>query len=127
MGISVVIPVYRSEDTLDELIDRLGKVLPGMAQEFEVVLVNDEVKQKYLTQARTVRKLYKAILPDPSSSEFVNRQALLAVIANKILSLNPEADISGVMESVEELLDESITSQGYVIDKPASQSRLMHS
>ena len=41
MGISVVIPVYRSEDTLDELVDRLGKVLPGMVEEFEVVLVND--------------------------------------------------------------------------------------
>lgn len=38
---SVVIPVYNSETTLRELTRRLGEVLPGVSQEFEVILVND--------------------------------------------------------------------------------------
>jgi undecaprenyl-phosphate 4-deoxy-4-formamido-L-arabinose transferase len=41
MNCSVVIPVYRSELTLDSLIERLAVVLPGVADVYEVVLVND--------------------------------------------------------------------------------------
>lgn len=40
-GLSVVIPVYRSEAILPELVRRLGEVLPTLANEHEVVLVND--------------------------------------------------------------------------------------
>ena len=38
---SVVVPVYNSQATLPTLIDRLAAVLPGVADRFEVVLVND--------------------------------------------------------------------------------------
>jgi undecaprenyl-phosphate 4-deoxy-4-formamido-L-arabinose transferase len=41
MNCSVVIPVYRSEQTLDSLVKRLGTVLPDFADAYEVVLVND--------------------------------------------------------------------------------------
>lgn len=41
MNCSVVIPVYHSEQTLDPLIERLAKVLPNIAETYEVVLVND--------------------------------------------------------------------------------------
>lgn len=40
-GITVVIPVYNSQDTLKELVDRLGAVLPDLADDFEVILIND--------------------------------------------------------------------------------------
>jgi undecaprenyl-phosphate 4-deoxy-4-formamido-L-arabinose transferase len=41
MNVSVVIPVYRSEQTLGTLIERLGRVLPVFADCYEVLLVND--------------------------------------------------------------------------------------
>lgn len=41
MNCSVVIPVYRGESTLVVLVERLAAVLPGVAEQFEVVLVND--------------------------------------------------------------------------------------
>jgi undecaprenyl-phosphate 4-deoxy-4-formamido-L-arabinose transferase len=41
MNCSVVIPVYRGEETLEPLVKRLGEVLPQVAEDFEVVLVND--------------------------------------------------------------------------------------
>jgi glycosyltransferase involved in cell wall biosynthesis len=41
MKISVVVPVYKSSDTLPLLVDEVGKVLPNVADEFELVLVND--------------------------------------------------------------------------------------
>ncbi len=40
-GISVVVPVYRSEAILPELVRRLSEVLPGLAANYELVLVND--------------------------------------------------------------------------------------
>jgi undecaprenyl-phosphate 4-deoxy-4-formamido-L-arabinose transferase len=40
-GISVVIPVYNSEATLDALLARLGPVLESMGRPYEAVLVND--------------------------------------------------------------------------------------
>ena len=41
MKISVVIPVYNGSDTLPMLVDEIGQVLPGVVDEFELVLVND--------------------------------------------------------------------------------------
>ena len=42
MDVSVVIPVYNGADTLDMLVERLGAVLPTVAERFELVLVNDD-------------------------------------------------------------------------------------
>lgn len=41
MFVSVVIPCYRSAQTLPELVDRLSAVLPGTAIEHEIILVVD--------------------------------------------------------------------------------------
>lgn len=41
MKISVVVPVYNSSDILPLLVDEVGQVLPDIADEFELVLVND--------------------------------------------------------------------------------------
>lgn len=41
MNVSVVIPVFRSEHTLDTLIERLGRTLPAISDSYEVLLVND--------------------------------------------------------------------------------------
>ena len=40
-GISVVVPVYRSEPILLELTQRLAQTLPSLAQQYELILVND--------------------------------------------------------------------------------------
>jgi undecaprenyl-phosphate 4-deoxy-4-formamido-L-arabinose transferase len=41
MNCSVVVPVYNGQETLSELIDRMERVLPEVAQAYEVILVND--------------------------------------------------------------------------------------
>ncbi len=38
---SIVVPVYNSELTLDPLVMQLGDVLPAVAGEYEIILVND--------------------------------------------------------------------------------------
>ncbi|MEZ0396490.1 MAG: glycosyltransferase family 2 protein [Anaerolineales bacterium] len=42
MNCSIVIPVYRGQETLVPLLERLAKVLPALAEEYEVILVNDD-------------------------------------------------------------------------------------
>jgi type I restriction enzyme R subunit len=83
----------------------------------DAIVASDDSKRKYLSLADQVDRLYKAILPDFRANEFSPLRALFVVIADKIRSLAPEADISEVMETVEGLLDKSIAAEGYVIDK----------
>jgi glycosyltransferase involved in cell wall biosynthesis len=44
--VSVIVPCYNSEGSLPELIERLAKVLPQVASRFEVVLVNDDSRDR---------------------------------------------------------------------------------
>jgi type I restriction enzyme R subunit len=88
----------------------------------EAILINDDSKKKYLSLAVNVAKIYRAILPDPAANEFGPSQKFITVIAVKIRSLTPKADISGIMGEVEELLDQSIATEGYIIHDPSEQS-----
>jgi type I restriction enzyme R subunit len=86
----------------------------------DAVLVNDTTKKRFINLSNTVNRIYKAILPDPEANEFVPVCALFRAIQLKIEALQPEADVSVVMEKVEDLLDESITAKGYVIREPVT-------
>ena len=41
MKISIVSAVYRSGDSVNDFVDALTKVLSGITQDFEIVLVDD--------------------------------------------------------------------------------------
>jgi type I restriction enzyme R subunit len=81
----------------------------------EALVASDAIKRRYLDLANTVQRLYHAVLPDPTAREFAAAVAPVQVIADKIRALTPPADISLVMQQVENLLDRSIATEGYVI------------
>jgi type I restriction enzyme R subunit len=85
----------------------------------EAILVDDETKGRYLALATRVARAYKAVLPDTAANGYGALAHLFAVLAAKIASLTPEADISEVMGDVEKLLESSIATEGYVIHEPA--------
>jgi len=88
----------------------------------EKILISEESKRTYLALAGMVERLFKAILPDPAATEFGPKRKLIAVIAEKIRSLDPKVDIAEIMTRVGELLDESVAAEAYVIHdvhKPA--------
>ena len=95
--------------------DKLEKI-KLLDEAVDAILINDESKKKYLLLEANVRKLYKAILPDPKARNYTEICALFYVLAEKIKSLLPDVDISEVMGKVEKLLDESIAAEGYVIE-----------
>ena len=84
----------------------------------DVLVVNDEIKKKYLSLANSVAKLYKAILPDLAATSFSGIVALFVVIAREIHSLTPGSDISEIMGGVEQLLDISVATKDYIIREP---------
>lgn len=79
----------------------------------EKLIETDEAKREYLTKARAVSRVYKAILPDSASTEFTPDAVLISVLAERIRSLMPRPDISAVMQDVEDLLDRSVAPIPY--------------
>ena len=59
-------------------------------------------------------------MPDPRAGAFAPVCVVLAYIAKEIRSLMPPADISDVMRAIEQLLDELIATEGYVIHAQAA-------
>ncbi len=81
----------------------------------DALVVTDESKATFLALAANVDKIYRAVLPDPLGSEYLPVRSLLVTLAHEIRSLAPEVDISEVMDDVQDLLDRSIATPGYVI------------
>ena len=98
----------------DDALQNISHINDAM----ERILINDETKKSYLQFTSNVTKLYKAILPAPNAHEFTRICQLINIIAQKIRNLTPPADISGVMTDVENLLDQSIAPEGFLIQIP---------
>jgi type I restriction enzyme R subunit len=71
----------------------------------EAVLVSEKSKRKFLSLANEVGRLFSAILPDRRANEFSRSAGLVRLIAEGIRQLEPEVDVSQVMEKVWELMD----------------------
>jgi len=81
----------------------------------DALVSSDETRRMYLSLARNVDILFRAVLPDPSVNEFGPTRRVLVVLAEKIRSLAPAVDVSEVMREVDDLLDRSVAAEGYVI------------
>ncbi len=101
------------DDAARHLVDQ--QVVAAVDDSVEKIILNDELKKKYISLSGQVVRLYKAILPDPKANEFAPVKTCLAVLAEKIRSFTEEASIEDLMDKVGQLLDESIATVGYVI------------
>jgi undecaprenyl-phosphate 4-deoxy-4-formamido-L-arabinose transferase len=61
MNISVVIPVYKGQTTLPVLVERLDKVLSGLSQNHEVILVNDDSPDQSWEVIQSLAKTYAGV------------------------------------------------------------------
>jgi type I restriction enzyme R subunit len=84
----------------------------------EALLISEDIKREFLEAANRINRIYKAILPDETAQQFAVDVHPIQFIAKKIRDLNPPADISSVMQQVEDLLDQSVAAEGYVITAP---------
>ena len=81
----------------------------------EALLESEDTKKTYLQTTSLAVRVFKAILPDPLGNELAPDVVLFSILAQKIKSLTPPPDISEIMDQVEDLLDESVAAEGYII------------
>jgi type I restriction enzyme R subunit len=80
----------------------------------EAILINDDTRNRYITHARLVMQLFRAIKPDPVLNNYAPLHTSLKVMVAKIHSLDPEVNISEIQADIEELLDRSVFARDYV-------------
>jgi len=79
------------------------------------LVLNDNIKKDFLVKSRISVKIFRAILPHPKASQFRAPISLYQDLIKEITSLDPEVDISAVMQNVQKVLDTSVSSKSYVI------------
>jgi type I restriction enzyme R subunit len=105
------------------LRDASGSAFGGLVGDaVEKFLVSDDVKQELHAHARRVDRLYRAILPDPQAQEYGRTYYALTYVSEAIKALRERPDVSNVMQEVEDLLDESVAAEPYVIRDPGDES-----
>jgi type I restriction enzyme R subunit len=108
-------------------LDALGRLrgfeLVGAGKlTIEMLMVDDDEKIAFLSRAALVDRIYKAILPDTRANEFSRVRAVVKFLADGIAAYTERADVSGVLGRVEQLLDESVAAQEYLIPDSEAES-----
>ena len=91
----------------------------------EALLEDETTTNDFVVKARQVRKLFKALLPNPRAAAQQRNVAAIRVLHERIIEVTrPVApDIDAVADSVDALLDRSVGAQEYVIRAAAEGTR----
>ena len=108
-------------------LDGLGKLkgfelVAAGRETVEMLMVDDEEKTAFLSRASLVNRLYKAILPDTRANEFSRLRAVTKFLADAIAEYTERPDVGGVMGRIEQLLDESIAANEYLIPENEAEA-----
>lgn len=106
-GISIVVPVYNSEESLSPLVDRLETVLPSLARDFEIILVNDGSRDLSWDVAARLAHEQKHVRALNLMRNFGQHNALLAGIrtARFPIVVTMDDDLQHPPEEIHKLLD----------------------
>ncbi|MCM3883896.1 HsdR family type I site-specific deoxyribonuclease [Frankia sp. R82] len=88
------------------------------------LLADDDTRTTFLAATLHVRKLFKALLPDPKAAAQQNTVAAIRVLAERVVDVSrpPKADLDSISDAVEALLDRSVGAEEYVIRAAAEGS-----
>lgn len=108
-------------------LDALGRLkgfelVAAAKQTVEMLMTDDDEKIAFASRAALVNRLYKAILPDLRANEFSRVRAVSKFLADGIASYTERPDISGVMGRIQQLLDESVAAQEYLIPESDAEA-----
>jgi type I restriction enzyme R subunit len=94
-------------------LDRLAKIAAAV----DALISPDPVRKEFLTRANWMNRLYTAVKPDPVVLDLESGILAIRTIAGVIRERTggEPADISGVMGTINRLLDESIAADGFHI------------
>ncbi len=104
---------------LRTLINASGlEKIAAMEKAINAVYTNDETKYKFQLLAREVFKKYKALMPDKILVEYAPRKNAIDVIYTAIEDNIESADVSEIMNKIQNVVDESIDN---MIKEPPSE------
>jgi type I restriction enzyme, R subunit len=91
----------------------------------EALLVDEETRLGFMAGASHVRKLFKALLPDPKAAAQQRTVAAIRVVGERIADVTrpPAADIKAISSAVDALLDRSVGAEEYVIRAAAAGAK----
>jgi undecaprenyl-phosphate 4-deoxy-4-formamido-L-arabinose transferase len=104
---SIVIPVYRSEDTIAELIQRLATILPNLFPKFEVICVVDGSPDKSWEIICSLGKKYKWLRGVKLLRNFGQQNATLCGVrlAKYELTVTMDDDLQHPVEELPKMVD----------------------
>jgi len=122
-GISVVIPIYNSQNSLGNLIDRLAQVLPNLATNYEVILVNDGSQDQSWEKICQFREEYSWIVSLNLMRNYGQHNAILAGVrtAHYTVVVTLDDDLQHPPEEIHKLLSELDAGYDVVYGTPRKQ------
>jgi len=122
-SISVVVPVFNSEGTLDELVSRLKTVLSQFADEWEIILVNDGSQDESWRLVCKVARQYSWIRGIDLMRNYGQHNALLAGIreAQYSVIVTMDDDLQNPPEEIPLLLAKLHEGYDVVYGTPARE------
>jgi len=122
-SISVVMPVFNSEGTLDELVSRLQTVISQFADEWEIILVNDCSQDESWRVVCKVAKQYSRIRGIDLMRNYGQHNALLAGIreAQYSVIVTMDDDLQNPPEEIPLLLAKLHEGYDVVYGTPARE------
>jgi type I restriction enzyme, R subunit len=86
------------------------------------LMLSDEETSSFLERAARVERLFKAILPDERANEFAPIRKVIRVVMDRIAEAGGRPEVSGVMAQIQQLLDESVAANAYLIGSEERKS-----
>ena len=106
-NLSVIVPVFNSENTLDDLYHRLNNVLINITNNFEIIFINDASMDKSLDIIYSLSKNDENVKCIDSNKNYGQHNALLCGIrqANCDLIVTLDDDLQNPPEEIPKLLE----------------------
>jgi glycosyltransferase involved in cell wall biosynthesis len=106
-GVSVVVPVFNSAETILELVDRIDRVLAELHEKFEIVMVDDGSKDESWKQIVAVAESNPSIVPVRLTRNFGQHNALLCGLrkARYATTVTIDDDLQHPPEEIPRLLN----------------------
>ena len=127
-----------SEADLRASLDAYGADLDGLiaAEGFDyakrladtaelVLAAGEEERRSFVNRTNRFMRIYRAALPNPDAFALSRIASALRMIVKRVQLATPAADISAVMERINDLLDESIAAEGFLIPDLPDEERIV--
>jgi len=106
LNLSIVIPVFYAENTLEELIHQLNDVLPKICNNFEIILVNDGSKDKSWQIIQTLQSKFPWVRGINLMRNYGQHNAILCGVraAEKEIIVTMDDDLQNPPSEINKLL-----------------------